>query len=99
MIDRSLTTHNFQPTFFRPGVSPSCIDHLYSNALSKINDITTYSPSYTKYNNKLFTLKLDHAILSAVYSHKDIKLQPKFHKFRDQKLINKATLSEKFSFE
>ena len=44
-----------------------------------------------------FSLKSDHAMISSIYSHKDIKIQPKFHKFFEQKPINKQDLTEQFN--
>ena len=92
IIQYTLTVHNKLPTFFRSTFSNTCIDHIISNIPEKISNVTTYAPNYSKHNNRLFTLKSDHAMISATYSCKNIEIPPLFHKFRDQKLLTKQKL-------
>ena len=92
IINNTLTIYNFLPTFFRTGGSPSCIDHIISNVPEKLSNLTTYAPKNTEFNNRMYALKSDHAIFSAVYSCNQIEIPPRFHTFRNQKLLTKDKL-------
>ena len=61
-----------------------------------MSNITTYSPNNSKYSNRLFTLKSDHAMSLAIYSCKNIDNPPLFHKFRDQKHLTKYKLTNRY---
>ena len=70
LIENTLTVHNNLPTFFRNTSNPSCIDHIISNTPEKISNVPTCAPENTKHNNRMFSLKSDHASISAVYNCK-----------------------------
>ena len=46
-IDNSLTIHNNLPTFFK-GNTKTCIDDIFSNVPSKIDNVTNHSPLNNK---------------------------------------------------
>ena len=79
IIENRLITHNDKPTFFRLGLT-SCIDHIMTDCLDKITDVTTHNDydndnydNYDKYDNydttktKTNLCISDHLILSLNY--------------------------------
>ena len=85
LIDNSLIIHNHEPTFFRNHIK-SCIDHIFSNCLTKIanmrthinNNVQNYTNSNANVINNDNPLMSDHAIIFCNYNSKDISLPQQF---------------------
>ena len=79
----NITVHNKKNTRFARNKQPSCLDHIYSNCSDKIVNVQTHTNTFS-----------DHAIITAEYCSIRLIYHPKFIKIRNNKLLNKSTLSQ-----
>ena len=99
VIENSMVIHNKEPTFFRGNVR-SCIDHIFSNCPTHVDNVCTHSNSNT-YNytnlganiiNNSNPILSDHSIPSCNYTSKDINIPQQFRIIRNMKLLTKEKL-------
>ena len=103
LIENSMVIHNKESTFFRNNVR-SCIDHIFSNCPTHIDNVCTHSntntPNYCKLKANIINnsnpVLSDHSILSCNYTSKDICIPQQFKIIRNNKLLTKEKLQYYF---
>ena len=82
ITDHNINLHNDKPTYHKINVH-SRIDHIYSNCVGKINNLTTIDNGLS-----------DHSLIKFNYNTKFNHLKPKFMYKHDKHLLTTHTLTQ-----